>query len=250
MLQVLILGQNPDELRRIAQGSSTGVPSSTGGTATDTLAKTVTGATLGQFISDPLKRQFGFDQVNVQFGGSSLQLDACKRISPRLQGVRPGRDRLHRLVALRRIDRAARHRPARRDRRRRAHRIPHARRRDPAGLADLRARRAAFADPARVLRYSRVGLIRVTAIVVLVCAAAVVRAQRGRRADAAAGGDRSAGRHPREPRAAAQVPRPDRGRAVRPGRSDAPRRRAQGARLPADRARRSSRSAGAWCACT
>ena len=81
VLQVLILGQNPDELRRIAQGSASGVPSSTGGTATDTLAKTVTGATLGQFISDPLKRQFGFDQVNVQFGGSSLQLDACKRIS-------------------------------------------------------------------------------------------------------------------------------------------------------------------------
>ena len=57
------------------------MPSATGGTATDTIAKTITGATLGQLVSDPLKRQFGLDIVNVQFGGSSFQLDACKRIS-------------------------------------------------------------------------------------------------------------------------------------------------------------------------
>src|SRR5262249_34335644 len=54
VLQVLLLGQTPDEIRRITQGSSP-TPSSTG-TATDTVAKTLTGATLGQFISDPLKR--------------------------------------------------------------------------------------------------------------------------------------------------------------------------------------------------
>ena len=36
------------------------------------MAKTLTGATLGQFISDPLKRQIGLDVVNVQFGGSSF----------------------------------------------------------------------------------------------------------------------------------------------------------------------------------
>ena len=47
-----------------------------------------------------------------------------------------------------------------------------------------------------------------------------------------------------------KLPRPHRRRAVRPGRSDAPRRRAQGARLSAARHARSSRSAGAWCACT
>ncbi len=80
VLQVLLIGQSADEVRRIQQGAPASVPSSAGGTATDTLAKTVTGATLGQLVSDPLKRQFGLDVVNVQFGGSSFQLDACKRI--------------------------------------------------------------------------------------------------------------------------------------------------------------------------
>lgn len=79
VLQVLLLGQTPDDIRRITQGAAA-VPSSAGGTASDTIAKTVTGATLGQLVSDPLKRQFGLDVINVQFGGSSFQLDACKRL--------------------------------------------------------------------------------------------------------------------------------------------------------------------------
>ncbi|MGZ3425745.1 MAG: translocation/assembly module TamB domain-containing protein, partial [Polyangia bacterium] len=80
VLQILLLGQTPDEIRRITQGSA--VPQvSTGGSATDTVAKTVTGATLGQFISDPLRRQLSLDTVILQFGGSSVQLDACKRIT-------------------------------------------------------------------------------------------------------------------------------------------------------------------------
>jgi hypothetical protein len=80
VLQVLLVGQSADDIRRIAQGSpTTGVPSSTG-SATDTIAKTVTGATLGQLVSGPLGRQFGLDVINVQFGGSSFQLDACKRL--------------------------------------------------------------------------------------------------------------------------------------------------------------------------
>ena len=78
VLQVLLIGQTPDEQRRILQGSTT--PSSSGGSATDTIAKTLTGVTVGQIISDPLKRQIGLDVVNVQFGGSSFQLDACKRL--------------------------------------------------------------------------------------------------------------------------------------------------------------------------
>jgi hypothetical protein len=74
VLQVLLVGQSPDERQRIQGGTSQG------GSATDTIAKTVTGATVGQIISDPLKRQIGLDVVNVQFGGSSFQLDACKRL--------------------------------------------------------------------------------------------------------------------------------------------------------------------------
>ncbi|HEY1587802.1 MAG TPA: translocation/assembly module TamB domain-containing protein, partial [Polyangia bacterium] len=82
VLQILLLGQSPDDVRRITQGAApTAATSTATGTATDTVAKTVTGATLGQFISDPLKRQFGLDVVTLQFGGSSVQLDACKRIS-------------------------------------------------------------------------------------------------------------------------------------------------------------------------
>jgi hypothetical protein len=81
VLQILLLGQTPDEIRRITQGASTSPVASAGGTATDTVAKTLTGATLGQFISDPLKRQLNLDIVNLQFGGSSVQLDACKRVS-------------------------------------------------------------------------------------------------------------------------------------------------------------------------
>jgi hypothetical protein len=78
---VLLFNQSPEDIRRITQGSATAVsPTGTGG-ATDSVAKTLTGATFGQLLSDPLKRQIGFDVVNVQFGGSSVQLDACKRIS-------------------------------------------------------------------------------------------------------------------------------------------------------------------------
>jgi autotransporter translocation and assembly factor TamB len=90
VLQVLLLGQTPDEVRRITQGSATGQTSGSGGTATDTVAKTLTGATLGQFISDPLKRQLNLDIVNLQFGGSSVQLDACKRVTRGLKACGQG----------------------------------------------------------------------------------------------------------------------------------------------------------------
>ena len=39
--------------------------------ATDTVAKTLTGATLSQFISDPLKRQISVDVVNQEFDETS-----------------------------------------------------------------------------------------------------------------------------------------------------------------------------------
>jgi hypothetical protein len=44
-------------------------------TAKDQVAKILTGATLGQFISDPLKRQIGLDIVNMRFD------DAARRKS-------------------------------------------------------------------------------------------------------------------------------------------------------------------------
>jgi autotransporter translocation and assembly factor TamB len=81
VLQVLLLGQSPDEIRRITQGAPSTAPTVGSGTATDTIAKTLTGATLGQFISDPLRRQLSLDVVNLQFGGNSVQLDACKRVT-------------------------------------------------------------------------------------------------------------------------------------------------------------------------
>lgn len=81
VLSVLLFNQSPDELRRITQGSPTVATPTTSGTATDNIAKTLTGATLGQFISDPLRRQLSLDVVNLQFGGNSVQLDACKRVT-------------------------------------------------------------------------------------------------------------------------------------------------------------------------
>ncbi|HEY2744081.1 MAG TPA: translocation/assembly module TamB domain-containing protein, partial [Polyangia bacterium] len=80
--QLLFLGMNPDDVRKMTQGAAASAQSSTAtGTATDAVAKSVTGATVGQFVADPLRRQFGLDVFNLQFGGSSVQLDACKRIS-------------------------------------------------------------------------------------------------------------------------------------------------------------------------
>ena len=54
------------------------------------MTKTITGYTLGQFISDPLRRQIGLDVVNVQFGGSSFQLDACKRLGRQFKACGQG----------------------------------------------------------------------------------------------------------------------------------------------------------------
>src|SRR5262249_8242845 len=71
-------GQTPDEIRRAVGGTNT-TPSTTSGSATDNVAKTLSGATVGQFISDPLKRVTGFDTVNVEFGGNSFDLRLCKR---------------------------------------------------------------------------------------------------------------------------------------------------------------------------
>ena len=55
-----------------------GKPSS----ATDTVAKTLTGATLGQFISDPLKRQITSDVVDHEFDEAHrMSLEAlCTRL--------------------------------------------------------------------------------------------------------------------------------------------------------------------------
>jgi hypothetical protein len=89
VLQILLLGQTPDEIRRITQGAASPQVSS-GGSATDTVAKSLTGATLGQVISDPLRRQLSLDIVNVQFGGSSVQVDACKRITRGLKACGQG----------------------------------------------------------------------------------------------------------------------------------------------------------------
>jgi hypothetical protein len=81
IVSILLFNQSPDDLRRITQGAPTTLQPSPNGTGTDTVAKTVTGATVGQIISDPLRRQFGLDTVNLQFGGTSVQLDACKRLT-------------------------------------------------------------------------------------------------------------------------------------------------------------------------
>lgn len=79
VLIILIGGQSPDEIRKITQGSASSTVG-TSGSATDNIAKTLTGATLGQFIGDPLKRVMGFDTVNFEFGGSSVDLKLCKRL--------------------------------------------------------------------------------------------------------------------------------------------------------------------------
>lgn len=79
VLLILFGGQSPDEIRRAAQGTSATVLAQQQGSATDAMAKTLSGATVGQFISDPLKRVTGFDTVNVEFGGNSFDLKLCKR---------------------------------------------------------------------------------------------------------------------------------------------------------------------------
>jgi autotransporter translocation and assembly factor TamB len=90
VLALLLAGQSPEDIRRIAQGVAAGAPSAGVGSPTDTVTKTITGFTLGQFISDPLRRQIGLDVVNVQFGGSSFQLDACKRLGRQFKACGQG----------------------------------------------------------------------------------------------------------------------------------------------------------------
>lgn len=90
VLMVLIGGQTPDDIRRMAQGTSASASATTGGSTADNIAKTATGMTVGQIISDPLKRQIGLDVVNVQFGGSSFSLDACKRLGRQFKACGQG----------------------------------------------------------------------------------------------------------------------------------------------------------------
>jgi hypothetical protein len=81
VLQVLLVGQSADDIRKAAQGTPTGATGASFGTgsATDTAAKTLTGATVGQVLGDPLKRVTGFDTVAIEFGGSSFDVRLCKR---------------------------------------------------------------------------------------------------------------------------------------------------------------------------
>jgi autotransporter translocation and assembly factor TamB len=78
VLVIVFGGQSPEDIRRAVSGTSS-TSSQTTGSATDNVAKTLSGATVGQFISDPLKRVTGFDTVNVEFGGSSFDVKLCKR---------------------------------------------------------------------------------------------------------------------------------------------------------------------------
>jgi hypothetical protein len=78
VLSAILVGQTPDEIRRIAQGTPSGT-ASTSGSAGDYLAKTVTGATFGQMLGEPLRQQTGLDTVAIEFGAGSVDLKACKR---------------------------------------------------------------------------------------------------------------------------------------------------------------------------
>ena len=156
------LGQSPDDIRRISQGAPTATRSARRAAPPPTPWPRRSPAPRSASSSPTrCKRQIGLDVVNLQFGGSSVQLDACKRIEPRTfkacgQGEIgfTGASRFGGSIELRITDRPGR------ARRRRPHRVPHPRRRYPAGLADLRTWRAPFARSARILRYSRDGLVR------------------------------------------------------------------------------------------
>ena len=71
-------GQDADSVAADANPSGGGGAS---GSASDTIAKTVTGDGVGDIISDPLRKVFGFDQTSFEFSTGSVDLRFCKRFT-------------------------------------------------------------------------------------------------------------------------------------------------------------------------
>ncbi len=81
----LFSGKTPNQIRQQMNNTSSsgstsfGTPSS--GSIGDNLTKTITGLGLGNVISDPIRKLFGFDQTTLEFSTGSVDLRVCKRIN-------------------------------------------------------------------------------------------------------------------------------------------------------------------------
>jgi len=79
VLLLIFTGRTPNQWRQF--GSSTSGGGGTPGSATDTIAKSLTGYGVGDIISDPLRRLFNLDQTTFEFSTGSVDLKLCKRFT-------------------------------------------------------------------------------------------------------------------------------------------------------------------------
>jgi hypothetical protein len=76
-LSVLLLGQTPDQIRRLATGGAGGARTGRG-SASENVIKTVTGMGVGAQFADPIKDALRLDQVAFEFGAGSFDVRLCK----------------------------------------------------------------------------------------------------------------------------------------------------------------------------
>jgi hypothetical protein len=73
----LLSGKTQEDVRRLTQGGDTSA-AGRGASATEGIAKTVSGAAINEVISDPVKRVFGLDTTSIELGGQSVDVKLCK----------------------------------------------------------------------------------------------------------------------------------------------------------------------------
>ncbi len=76
---VLVTGRSPDEWRRVGVADPSAPSSSVASGASDTIAKTASGALIGEILSDPIRRVLRFDTVSIEVGASSALSKGCFR---------------------------------------------------------------------------------------------------------------------------------------------------------------------------
>ncbi len=77
IVSFIFTGSTPNQLRQRFSGQGGGGQT----TATDTVAKAVTGYGVGDLISDPVRKALGLDQATVEFSTGSVDARFCKRLT-------------------------------------------------------------------------------------------------------------------------------------------------------------------------
>jgi autotransporter translocation and assembly factor TamB len=83
----LFAGKTPNQIRQQLNNTTQGFGAgpAVSGSISDNLAKTITGLGLGDVISDPIRKLFGFDTTSLEFSTASVDVRVCKRFTRNLK---------------------------------------------------------------------------------------------------------------------------------------------------------------------